>query len=85
MIALHHRAPFFGQRHDRAVRAGEAHPARRHAAAEEPRQPLARMLAQVAEGGRGREAGALEALIGIAVNQGDGGLESEATVDARDA
>ena len=63
----------------------EADPARRDAAAQEPRQPLARVLAEVAEGGRGGEAGALEPLVRIAVDERHRRLEPEAAVHARHA
>ena len=53
---LHHRAARLGEQHHRPVAAGEVHPARGHAAAQQPQQPVLRVLAQDAEGGRAVEA-----------------------------
>src|SRR5262249_35244640 len=68
-----------------ALAAGEADPARGNAAPEQGEEPLRRVFAQVAERRHAGESPALEARIGIAMDQVDGGLEPEASVDPRDA
>ena len=66
------------------IDAGEADPAGRHAAAEQREEPRRAVLLEIAEGLELREAGALEPLVGVAVDQLHGKSEPEAPVHARD-
>src|SRR6185437_4238314 len=69
------------QHHHRPLASAEADPARRHAATEQRQQPGLRVLLEVAERGHPGEAGALDPLVWLAVDQLDHGLQPEAVVE----
>ena len=85
MTVVDHLPALRGDHRDRPVAAVKVHPAGGDAALQQPHQPLFRVVAERAEGGRPVEPGAPQPLVRRSLEQLHGRRQAEAAVDARDA